>query len=380
VASILTGLLPEAHGVELPRARLRPETPTVAEAFRAAGYATIAYSANAAFVSPRQGFDRGFDAFFMLHGGPPAREDEPDVLPDGTAGGMLKLANAAQVTGAALGWLAAREGDRPYFLYVHYMDPHAGYYPPPEYAKRFGVPLDSPLLTSAQKQYWKGTPDSATLRALEALYDAEVAFTDAEIGRLLDGLPSGRPALIAVTSDHGEEFMEHGGMNHARTLFQEQLHVPLLVAGAGVGAGVVVRQPVSIADVWPTLAELAGLPPPAGIHGRSLAAAARGAGEPAARPLFADLRPAREAQNMLHRHAAIEGSWKLLQDRSRGFALHDLAADPLEKRDLYDPALPVARSLRALLEARATAAPPPLVAPLDEADKERMRALGYDVH
>lgn len=388
VASILTGEYPQNHGVVLPASALPRQLHTIAESFRDAGYRTAAFSANPAFVSPRQGFDRGFGEFYVLHSGFVDSEDEAaDVVPGPTGSGKaVKVAAANQVTEQAVDWLGRIDGSQPFFLYAHYFDPHGGYYPPAEYAERFGVSAGSPMLKVDQHRFWKkAKPNAEELSTLRSLYDGEVAFTDAQIGRLLDALPKGRPTLIAMTADHGEEFLEHGGMSHGRTLFEEMLRVPMIFAGAGVKPGVV-QQPVIIADVAPTLAEMAGLPPLAGIDGISLAPSVREGQEPPARPLFADETKANKEQEMLHRHAVLSGSQKLLQNMQIGYALFDLGEDPGEQHDLWASSGDRSAALESVLTLRESrkkdfsgwrSRPAPTVA-LSREDKERMRALGYD--
>ena len=386
VASILTGFYPINHGIELPGARLGPKTPTLALGLRTGGYQTAAYSANPAFVSQRQGFDRGFDEFEVLRAGIADSKEDADVVVGAPTSKNLKVANAGQVSDASLEWLSRVDTSKPFFLYLHYFDPHGGYYPPPEYAKRFGVSPDSPMLTVKQHEFWSKLPGPEDLQTLKALYDGEVAFTDHEIGRVLDALPADRPTLIVVSADHGEEFMDHGGMSHGRTLFEEELRVPLIFAGPSVKPGVVVQVPVIIADIWPTLAEMIGLPVPADIDGRSLASSVREGQEPPARTLFADLVKANKRQIMIHRHAVLRGSRKLLQNMTAGYDLYDLGTDPGEQHDLLPQEEERAAPLEMLLTVRESrkknltgwrSRPVPTVA-LSAQDKERMRALGYD--
>jgi len=388
VASILTGLYPLKHGVDLPGSRLHPSIPTLAQQFKAAGYTTVAYSANPAFVSPRQGFDAGFGEFYVLHSGVADDKVDTDIVPGGpTAGKPLKVAEANQVTDQAIEWLGRTDTTaHPFFLYAHYFDPHGGYYPPVKYAERFGVPADSPMLNVEQREFWKKPPGEKDLHTLVSLYDGEIAFTDAEIGRLLDALPESRPTLIVVTADHGEEFADHGGMSHGRTLWEEMLHVPLIFYGEGVKPGVVLNQGVTIADVTPSILELASLPPLAGLDGESLASGVRNGAEPPSRLLFADMTKAQKGQDMIHRHAALQGSWKLLQNMDASFGMYDLASDPSEREDRLAQERARAQPLETTLAVRDSrkknltgwrARPLPTVALSDE-DKERMRALGYE--
>lgn len=326
VASILTGRYPAEHGVERLVSALGEEHVTIPETLAAAGYETAAFSANVSLVTPESGFAQGFERFDVLEAPADAkRVDDPVLVRDGAT--RRQAATADTVTDAVLAWKAARRDPaRPYFLYVHYFDPHASYTPPVAYAERFGVKAEDPLLARGQAMVTFGgpPPGAPDLATLLALYDAEIAFTDHELGRLLDGL--GNEAIVVVTADHGEEFGDHRGMLHGRTLFEEMIWVPLLVAGADLPPGRVVETPVSLVSIAATLTELAGVPPSPGLAGRSLVPALRG-GAPAADIVFAELATA----NALHRAAAIDGTWKLILDRGFAPVLFDLAADPDER-------------------------------------------------
>jgi len=394
VVSILTGLYPAVHGVEQANSVLGESVPTMAEAFARAGYATAAMAANPAFVSPRVGIGRGFARFDVLQGDPVAIDAPVKMIPlDPDFRTWVEVADAARVTDAALAWIGEPgRSERPFFLFLHYLDPHADYFPPAEMARRFGVDSADPLAGVAQRLLLRDglrraaggsfeAPSAAQLATLLALYDAEIAFTDIHVGRLLSGVERlSRDTIVAVTADHGEEFGDHGGLMHGITLYQEQLHVPLILAGAGLQPGREVALPVSLASLWATLAELAGLPPPGAGTGRSLAPLARG--EPATVPVpFADLNNTERAE--LHRLAVVGDRWKLIERRNGARALFDLATDPGEKRDLAGlesaPLASLAEELAAresrVSAERARAAPATIE--LSPEDRARMRALGY---
>lgn len=369
VVSMLTGTYPAEHGVDVADATLNEKRATIATVLHAAGYETAAFSANVAFLTDAQGIGRGFDRF-------------ENVLPAGedpfNAG-----AGADRVTDAALAWLAARGTARaPYFLYVHYFDPHGPYYPPQEYAARLGVAADEPMYVDPSRTTYAmlGTvPGEHDLATLRALYDGEIAFTDAEVGRLVDGLRRGSTdgPIVVVTADHGEEFGDHGGMQHGRTLFEEVLHVPLVVAG-GSAPGLVVDTPVSLVSLAATFAEYAGVVPAPSFVGSSLAPALRG--QPLTPTvLFADL----GTPGAQHRMAAIDGAWKLVLNRGFVPSLFDLTADPREttSRDVDEAAKTTALQKaagehnRISFKARATA--PPVKQAIDAKRGSRLRALGY---
>jgi arylsulfatase A-like enzyme len=389
VASIMTGTYPVVHGAERNTSGLASSVPTMAQAFHAAGYTTAARSANAAFVTPFMGLARGFGSFEVLRGSDARRGSDADASPaDPWLWSSVEVAKADAVTAAALTWVDEHAADEaPFFLYLHYFDPHAAYFPPPEMAARFGVPPDAPLTKAPQ---WKlllapTAPASAEdLATLVALYDAEIAYTDAAIGTLLDGVATRtrRPTLVVVTADHGEEFGEHGGVQHGRTLFDELLHVPLIVHGPGVAARRVVETPVSLVSLWATIADLAGVAGPPTSDGPSLVGLMRGEAPPARHPLFADLEPRFPNDRHVHRRAIVDGSWKLVLAPDRKVRLFDLANDPTEQHGL-DAADGRDRLLRAELRVREVSAAlrraqaPPEELELTAARRAQLKALGY---
>jgi arylsulfatase A-like enzyme/Flp pilus assembly protein TadD len=221
-ASLLTGQYPPTHGVRHNAIFVLPDAAeTIAERFRAAGYATGAV-VGAAVLNPEFGLAQGFDHY-----------DAEFPEQRATSAGFFERP-AAAVTDAALAWL--RETDRPFFLWVHYYDVHGGYHPPEPFATRFHG----------------------------RLYDGEAAYVDQQLGRLLHGLEaSGRlgGTVVAVTADHGEGLGEHGEVSHTYLIYDSVLHVPLIVAGPGVPAGRRVPGVVANTGVAATLLHLAGLPP-----------------------------------------------------------------------------------------------------------------------
>ncbi len=262
-------------------------TPTLAGLLRAAGYQT-ATPVGYVFYRPQGGLTREFelvdDEVYRLH-----NRD-------------LRGVTSGPLTDAALGFLDRRDATRPFFLWVHYLDPHDPY-----------VDHDG-----------AGGDDRAR-------YGSEVRHADRELGRLLDGLAARGLAddtLLVVHADHGEELGEHGGQYHATTLYEEILHVPLVIvapARARLAAGVRAA-PVSLYDLVPTIVDLLGVTTPAGFLGRSLVPTLRGA-ELAASPRFAEC-----ARFGRDRRAVLAWPWKLIADAAVGtLELYDLAADPHER-------------------------------------------------
>lgn len=198
VASFFTGLLPEEHGAIDRGLRLASDAPTIAEVMKQAGYDTAAFVSNYANVGIASGFGRGFDRF--------------EELDSATA----PYARATDVNEAVQRFLAERartsSGSRPLFLYVHYLDPHMPY-------------LSGGADTNLQ------VPSNA-----RRAYERELAFTDDHVPRLIAEVARtlGASTLVFLTSDHGEEFGEHGGLGHGLSLHPELLHVPALLCGDDV--------------------------------------------------------------------------------------------------------------------------------------------------
>jgi len=227
-ASILTGLYPPRHGVrDNGTFALAPRVETVTETLRAAGYDTAAV-VSAIVLAKRHGLDQGFRAY------------DDDLGTGYSAGTEESERQAGPTTEAALATLAKLRA--PYFLWVHYYDPHEEYRPPSDLA------------------------DAA--RGPNRLYDGEIAYVDRELGRLLRALPA--DTVVAVVGDHGEMLGEQGELSHGLLLGHGVRRVPLLLAGPGVPAGKNEECLVRTVDVAPTLLKLAGLPARRGLDGASL--------------------------------------------------------------------------------------------------------------
>jgi arylsulfatase A-like enzyme len=372
-ASLLTGLLPEQHGAGGRLGaftRLAKGVPTLAEHFRAAGYATAAV-VNVSFLGPDFGLARGFE-----HHDLEAYESN------------RKMRRADATTDAALGWLGAERGERPFFLLVHYFDPHALYDPPQPFRRRFARAPDREdggfaFGTRAQMVELRAGRlplDPATLERAEALYDAEVAFTDAHVGRLLSGLDRlglTERTVVVLTADHGEEFLDHQGFEHGHTLYAELLHVPLVIRAPGLAA-LRCASGVGLVDVAPTVCELAGLAPLPGAGGASLLPLLQGESAGAGdRPVLAHGNfwgPPLSAWRA--------GDWKLIQNPSgaaRALELYRWREDPAELRDLAGAEASRAGELAAELArvAGGLARGEGGAVVLDEARRAELEDLGY---
>ena len=362
-ASILTSLYPTAHGAGPQGAVLADAITTLPEVLARHGYLNLGFSANGS-VAPVFGLDQGFQEFHYLATMDRRLQAFYDLRPLKFAGNPLEMpiylaaaygCTADMVTDAVTTRARSLVSSRPPFLYVHYMDPHAPYF----------TPVTRRL--SRRTSNYRGT----TTRA-RAVYEQEIASTDHQVARLLrtlETLPPFRAATIAVTSDHGEEFYEHGHITHGHSLYEELLRVPLILDGPTIEPRLVTT-PVSGIDVAPTLLAASSVPIPPEFQGHDARAA--GGSEPI-------LQEEAFGEHEL-RAIRIDGLKLIARTRPRpSTQLFDLAVDPRERHDLAsaDPAA-TARLTRALDDmerqiGRAEASPAaPTGAALDE-----LRALGY---
>ncbi|HEO72184.1 MAG TPA: hypothetical protein ENN80_13060, partial [Candidatus Hydrogenedentes bacterium] len=230
----------------------------------------------------------------------------------------------------------------------------------------------------------KGTLTQAGKDYMRYMYDGEVRYTDEHVGRLLAFVRARHPdAVIALTSDHGEELWEHGSIGHGKTVFQESIHVPLLLKAPGVVPRTVSTN-VETIDILPTLAALLGLPSRDGWQGRDLIPIAQGAA--LERPVFAESRGSLREFG-LYIESVTVGSRKSISKHKpieSAPALYDLDSDPLEQRDLATThAAEVARLSQLLADYRKAneAHPAHAIGPvrygLDVATREALKALGY---
>ncbi|MEM9799921.1 MAG: sulfatase [Planctomycetota bacterium] len=340
-ASLLTSLHPEEHGAggRVPDfTGLDDEVTTVVRSFRDAGYATHAI-VNVAFLDPGVfGVTRDFETVDQV-----AYETNVEVRA------------AGPTTTAALEWIDAHAEDGPFLLLVHYFDPHCVYAPPMTFRERWARPEDRATdwtfgtrVQMVAIRRGELVPTRDELVRAEALYDGEVSYLDAEIGRFDDGLAArglDEDSVLVVTADHGEEFLDHGGFEHGHTLYDELVHVPLFVRAPGRLEPRVVTAPARHIDVAPTLCELCDVPLAPSFVGRSLVPLATG-DEDMPRPTLAH-------GNFWGRPLTswtFDG-WKLVVDDEGAIELYDLASDPGERNDLAAAETKRVASMRDQLDA-----------------------------
>ena len=310
--SLMTGEPELVHGVDLDGQRFSDRLPTLAGLLAEAGYRTAGFFSGP-YLDPIYGFGRGFARYEACYGPDLTRAAErarDAATAVATAAGEVARAAALAesaaanralevashrdrsseaVTAAVLAELdRAAEDGRPFFVFAHYFDPHYDYAPPTPYDTAFDPEYEGDhdgtdfIRDPSVATFDPGSPSGRRrvigqrdLEHLIARYEGELAWTDAQIGRLLDGLAGHGVAddtIVVVLADHGDEFFEHGGIGHRRTLFEEVLRVPLIVRlPGGERAGERVAHPVSLCDVAPTVLDAVGLSiPRTNSGGRSL--------------------------------------------------------------------------------------------------------------
>ncbi|MDH3286055.1 MAG: sulfatase [Acidobacteriota bacterium] len=272
VGSLFTSRWPSEHGAVAFAQGLDPAVPTLAEALRAGGYATVGVSANFVHVNEQAGFARGFDTW--VSSGVRVESDAADSLLTVRAGGSdvrLRAWEASEVNREVLSALP-RGDERPVFLYVHYMEPHSPYSPPERERLAFRRDLATPVRATNDEliALAAGGASEVDRDGLVDLYDAEIAAVDASFGELLAALAVRgflENAVVAVASDHGEELADHGGWFHALTLYREVLSVPLVLRDfRSEGEGSVRDEPVDLLDLPVTLLHLASVDPRPGCE------------------------------------------------------------------------------------------------------------------
>ena len=333
VASVLTSLWPATHQAKTDAARVPAGAVLLSESYKEAGFSTASFIANG-FVSTSFGFEQGWDHYTNF-----IREN--------------KDTRAENVFREAGDWIEHHKSER-FFVYVQTIDPHVPYDPPSEYLNMYDqreyggqvAPRATPdLLEKAKRNPPVITFDASDRRRLEGLYDGEVSYHDHWLGQFVDRLKAlgvYDDTLFVITSDHGEEFNDHGSYGHGHTVYQELIHVPLLFRLPGrIPAGQRIRQTVSTVDIGPTLFEGTGVPLEASAEGHSLQPYLRGQVPALPAVAFSDM--------LDDRRVIRAGRWKLVL-RGVNPSLFDLQDDPGELRDLGTGGRPVAmRYCRILL-------------------------------
>jgi arylsulfatase A-like enzyme/Tfp pilus assembly protein PilF len=342
--TLLTGAYPFVNGVrDNGSFRFGGDRPTLASTLKAAGYRTGAFVAS--FVlDARFGLNAGFDVYDDKYGSRPA-------------GGALTVTErpADKVLDAAVHWIAA-PGDgatssQPWFAWVHLYDPHEPYDPPEPYRSRYAADR----------------------------YAGEIAYADAQLGAALDRLTKQgllARTLVVVVADHGESLGEHQERTHGLFAYDSTLRVPLLVWAPSVVHPAVIKTPVRLVDVMPTVLDLAGVPA-AAASGESLRALAAGGDARAARTSYFEALNANLTRNWAPLAGVVARGFKLIDLPIP--ELYDLRADPGEQHNIYARQQDMAKALERELDTVRAGARPAAPSAVDPDTAQRLRSLGYVV-
>jgi len=342
--SLLTGVIPPAHGVRDNGYRFQGRNRTIAEILKAKGYLTAAF-VGAFPLDSRFGLDRGFDVYDDNYG---SRNLQRDLT--------FVERNAEEVTTKALIWLEKNK-NRNFFLWVHYFDPHAPYEPP------------SPF-----KEKYEGRE-----------YDGEIAYTDQMIGQLLARMGEWNligPTLIVLTSDHGEGLGEHQEKTHGLFIYDATLHVPLILFNQKIlPQGRVIHELTGLSDVFPTVLDLLNISfDSRDIQGHSLKPALLKGKRGGDREIYIESVAAMLDRNWAPLQGLRTKDWKYIEAPVP--ELYDLNKDPMEINNLYakNPQLAhkLQQKLRTMMDKKAFSPLTEFERPkMDQAVQEKLRSLGY---
>jgi len=383
IASVMTGLYPAEHGAEQRWGVLGPTRLTLAEILREAGYRTLGIS-GAVYVTNASGLRQGFEAF-----------DESQALDH-------LIISSRAITDKAIEFLGAHARE-PLFLYAHYFDPHWAYrdHEDYEFADSYDGWLRDLLPDMKQNEFAEHVArvrprprrrlfDPDELAYLHDLYEEEIAFTDAEVGRLLryvrdEGLEDN--SLVIVFADHGEEFLERGNLGHGKTVHEALIHVPLLIAEPGPSDQAIVSHAVETRALFTTILDFLGVPPPDGRAAPTSLLSDDPTDPILVRSATYTLvsgeagRRFREPVNLWWT-CVQDGRWKLLKEHLRGRALlYDLAGDPGETNECSgeypEHRKRLERQLDRLDAYVQHGGPSGAGLKADEEQQRRLRSLGY---
>jgi arylsulfatase A-like enzyme len=361
-ASMMTGRWPHQNSARL-HGPLDESHPTLARFLADNGYATAGFVANTTYCGAETGLARGFahyeDHDLSLMGIVRTSALGQRVLwkglvtGSGWAGGRLLAEphkDASRIGGELLAWVDRRDR-RPFFAFLNFIDAHSPYVPPSGFERHFGVKPETPADIVTLDRWFTLDKQALPARDLQLAsdaYDDCLAYLDEQLGRLFDGLDRRdllENTLVVITADHGESFGEHGLFCHASSLYDPEIHVPLIaILPGGDHADAVVDAPVSLRDLPATITGLIGLGETSPFPGRSLARHWDRAAPGEAEPTLAEIDGPPTSTPNLGRSPAIRGPMKALvlgRDvyirSGEGIEeLYDLAADPAQSRNLID--------------------------------------------
>jgi arylsulfatase A-like enzyme len=372
VATLLSSLLPWQHNAVSGDDVLPESVELLPELLQKRGYYTGAFITNG-YCSDKFGFKQGWRTYRNY-----IREGRPNT--------------AKHVAADVLDWLDHRPKDQPFFLYVHTIDPHVPYKPPQQFltfydAQPYSGPIDFTKAGDVLERIKIGRirPNERDREHLTALYDAEISYHDVHFAAMMQGLKErglDDETVVVVTADHGEEFWDHGSVGHGHSVYDELLHVPLIVRVPGVTrGGARVADAVGLVDVMPTVLDALGEAIPDQLVGRSFLPALRGQPEVAPRATVSGFFRAWRT--------LVTGRLKLVQHGTERASLYDVQDDPGETKDLASEqpiALAYARGLLGLTLAedagdddglRAARSHEGVRTTIDAKTEAQLKALGY---
>ncbi len=386
MASVLTGASPQVHLVAHPTSRLPPNLPTLAERFEREGYRTASIGNNVVLLEP-SGMQRGFDESIFFP------RDEPRT-PIGTRlvhalGRSSALdGDARDLVDLSRDWIERHKRES-FFLWLHILDPHLAYEPPHEFAPKGEPPpgMSTRFARGEDIRTGRYAPTMEERAWIRQLYDGEVRSIDANLGRFFEYLKSSElfdESVIVFSSDHGEEFWEHGRFEHGQAFYDELLHVPLIVKPSNWNKGLRIADEVSNASIAPTILTLSKLPcdpdqfsrAPLLVADKNSWKFSGGQLAIATDPLFFGPRT-----------AIVEGGFKYVRDQITGEEeLYDLALDPQELHSIAATKPERVAAMRAALDEETKRSEAlrehwkireGSTVELDAATNDRLRQLGY---
>lgn len=357
--SLFTSLYPHTHGVVNDQLALDDDVITLPMLLQRAGYRTGGF-ASCLYLFPGYGFDRGFDHYI-----------ERNVFP------------APMLGKEALEWLDETEPGK-FFLFLHFYDVHPPHDPQEKYLKMFESSYSGGF-TGDVEDLLKARDGSIVFsdedrRHLKALYNAEIRQLDEALATLMNALKGKGyldDTLLIVLSDHGEEFFDHGGVLHSRTLYDELIRVPLIVTGPGIPAGKSIEEQVQLIDVMPMILDVCRIKAPGEIEGKSLLPLISGDAVDWEQVAFAEAD--KDNKKIDIKRAIRTDKYKFYYDRLTGEEyLFDLTLDPAEKESILASEPELAKMHREKLEKwMGTKRGTPKKIVFTENERELLRALGY---
>lgn len=376
-ASIFTGMHPRTHKSITHESPVDDDLTTLAEILKRKGYTTAAFVSSHVLDS-RLNLDQGFDTYWEIH---KVKETKERVKAQKQAVDLT--------TEAVIDWLRGNK-HKPFMIWVHWFHPHRPYNPPPAYLKRFAGDYHRPSITDSDTltMIWRHKIElsQSDVNYIVGCYDGEVAFSDEQVGRLVDEIERlglSKNTIMVITSDHGEILYEHEYyFGHDIALYEECLWIPLIMVGPGpLSRPKRISDPVEAIDIMPTLLDLLKIDKPPQIEGRSLLTLIETKSTSQVEYFFSETFPFPEKG--LPRHAVRTRSHKLVWRETEGEIvkeLYDLVNDPKEKANVFSTESQIAAKLDSVLASwisKGGLRPAPIPTALEAGRYKILKSLGY---